>query len=354
MMFVSTACQFSTSIGKPEATLPPTTSPFDRKIPTRTVQPTEQITPGELRLSRGTYFHPSGTFSFVPPAGWAEDTSEYGYVTFAEPDGEGFINTTVTYTGYTLLPEDFERFFLAREANFFTGYDNYLAVDQQTDLATGTAWARKTVDYEGIGNTVDSYYFLSDLSVYVIDLWSETARVEQYETLYQQMMDSFQMSLGDLQTFPLYNFVWTLRDPLGAFSFEIPISWRYEYLEQSGAIVDESWAPDNDAFITHIHLIGEGNLEKKAQIKRVEEVLQSIYPDLMENVKVINQQDWDPDGILLEWSTSAKQWRLQTLIRSTGEDLMALSGFYMKDYEDSYLSTIDYGFDWYSVPAADE
>ena len=54
------------------------------------------------------------------------------------------------------------------------------------------------------------------------------------------------------------------------------------------------------------------------------------------------------------WKSDDNQWQIETVYRITDGKLLVLNGLIFKGFEDYYQSTIDYAFDWYSVPATEE
>ena len=106
------------------------------------------------------------------PTGWEIETDEYGSVYAEEPGGEGAIYVTVTNTGHKLSADDFVRFINAREDNFFNYFYNYVAGTVQLNSQGDQAVVRKTVDFNEIPETVDTYYFLLDQAVFVVDSYN--------------------------------------------------------------------------------------------------------------------------------------------------------------------------------------
>ncbi len=209
-----TACQ-SPSSAITKDNVRATTSPLIRKIPTQFVEPPIVTLPenqksGELIQ----YIHPSGAFQFQRPAGWEEDTSEYGSVFFSEPGGEGAIFVTATNTGYALNGEDFDRFVKAREENFFPEFNDYQALAEDYNEFLSEATMTKSLLFNDIPETVDSYYFRQEDAVFAIDVWMESAKVESYREMYRHSWIALRCDASPVSAFPIYNFIITFYGPL--------------------------------------------------------------------------------------------------------------------------------------------
>jgi hypothetical protein len=353
VLVLTLACQLGSST---TANTPPiaTTSPQLRKLPTlipSTPNETIQNTPAPSESY--IYAHPSGAFEILVPAGWEEETSEYGSVFLSEPGGQGVVYVTVTYTGYALDGQAFSTYLDAREENFFEGFVNYQAVSREINPLQDAARAVKTLDYDGVPQYVSSVYYRSGMAVYAIDFWMEAARQVDYTDLYTLVQESFRWNADNAVGFPIYNFVWTFSDNQNLFSFEIPISWRYLFWEENGDIIDQFWAPDGLAVIQHTLIQNSSGLPYEKQAQRVLDVLKIALPEIVQN-PIIDKIDRLEDGrTRFEWTDASEGWLATTIVQEYEGKLLALTGITSSGYSDVFQSTIDYGLEWYSVPAAE-
>lgn len=340
------------SVGSPSETPRPTTPAALRKIsPPPAITSTSSVESLTDNFVDGIYTHPSGAFSFQPPEGWEEDTGEFGSVFFSEPAGEGAIYSTVTNTGNPLSYAQFQTFVLAREENFFSGFDMYAQISLDWNEDDQSAIVHKSLLYEDMPEEVLSYYFLEQNGVFSTDTWMESDRVDEYQPIYQTLMDSYVFYVGRSEDFPYYNFVITFYDTLDAFSFEAPVCWPYESRVVDGAILDIFSSPDQNAQLIHVMFSGaskldEGELEQK--------IFQAAFGELAATPEQAVAQEWEQneDGYIhILWQADESEWQKETLYMLFGDKVMALNGVARKGFEQFFQSTIDYGFDWYSVPA---
>jgi hypothetical protein len=117
---------------------------------------------------------------------------------------------------------------------------------------------------------------------------------------------------------------------------------------------DQFWAPDENAALTH-HLMyvpakpTETNLEKQ-----VIEILINSLPKQTQGLEVNNRETIESWIYQISWQSNKSGWQGKVIYQVYKNNLLILNGMYAKAFEDSYLSTIQYGLDYYSVPAAVE
>lgn len=342
------SCQLPVGKNTTEQEIRPTTPAAQRRLPTEVASEKPLITETGEQL----FVHPSQTFEIPIPAGWTIESDENGSMFASEQAGEGAIYITVNYTGHALTAEDFERYVLAREENFFDYFDEYLPGEHEINSAKDRAVFRKSVDFNGIPETVDTFYYRINNAVFTIDTWMETSRIAEYAPLYQTLLNGFKFQSEGVENFYLYNYVWVFRDSLELFSFETPISWAYRASDVGDVVEDQFWAPDENAALTH-HLmyvpakLSENNLEKQ-----VIEILINSLPKQTQEIKVNNRETIDAEIYQLSWQSTKSGWEGKVIYQMYKNNLLILNGMYAKLFEDSYLSTIQYGLDYYSVPAA--
>ena len=350
----SWACQ-KNSTSLVNGTVFPTTAAQLRKVPTESSgiqsDPTSEVSADGQFV---TYYDPNGVFQFQYPVDWQVEPSDYGAVFITEPEGEGTISVTATYTGYALSGDDFINFVDAREENFFTGFNDYEAGDPEYDEFADRATVTKTLSYQDIPETVDSYYYRLNEAVFAVDVWMETSLSSKYREMYQTLIDTLEIDSTNVINFPLYNFVTTFYAPLDLFSFEVPVCWTYETLSSDGVIVDRFTAPDRQSFIEHVTIYDAENLSSKKLEARLAEVFNKIWDEPQNNLKVKERESFEDGSNYLLWKSANSDWQIETYYQATDGKILALNGLIRKGYEPFYQSTIDYAFDWYQIPAAEE
>jgi len=347
-----TSCQKKTSTD-PFSTPKPTTSALLRKIPTQPfVTAIPEFTSDQVGKTSDAFVYPGGAFQLTVPEGWDLDISEYGSVFISEPGGEGAIYITVTNTGYPLGSEAFKQFLNAREENFFTGFSGYEEIHREIDEENTVGLVEKKVLFNEIPDTVGTYYFAQGQAVFVIDLWMETANELTYKEMYQPIIDSFQMEPEAAKDFLIYNFIFEFRDSTDQFSFEVPISWLYETLTVDGSVIDNFFAPDNLAYLQHHIFYSDVEAGQDAIFEKIYQANQTIFDGEFNRNLIEIERTLDNGGTYIKWNTADENWQFESVYFFENGKVFALSGLIQKDYLDVYQTTIDYGFDWYSVPAA--
>ncbi len=351
MILILSACKNS-SQSQPQVAARPTTPAALRKIsPPPYLSGAATATAILSIILDGTYSHPSGAFSFQFPVGWLEDTSEYGSVFFSEPDGEGALYVTATNTGRPLNGEQFETFVQAREENFFAVFDGYIQSSFEVDPQKSRAVTLKSVVFEDLSEMVKSYYLLDGQVVYAIDMWWESEKEADYEIIYNEILESFTVDPNLIAGFPYYNYVITFYDTLDAFSFEPPVSWRYHNRVEDGVITDGFSSPDENAFLEHIMFSIPEALKETELEQKIFQAAFASYIDGTANVVVETRTQNEEGGVSIDWQDDGSGWKKQTLYIVEGAKVLALNGVIRSGNKDIFQSTLDYAFNWYSVPA---
>lgn len=271
IFIVGLACN---AVSNPEPTQPPQPTlaplptqppiqPTEPPPPTSTAQPaqptSEPIQPTEpsgdqagLKLADTLYLHPEGLFELYPVEDWTITQEDEGSVLFEAPDFSGAINIQVTNTGYKLDPEAFEKFVDARDINFFIIYDNYEELEQSVDAANGTATVVKSLDFDGVSQTVISYYDQHDQAIYSLDFWADEEVYDTYADTYDAFFDNITVDSAVAAEQELYLWIYDFYGPGDLFTIEVPTSWRFETITDDVSVVDTFYSPDDHAVIQNI------------------------------------------------------------------------------------------------------
>jgi len=353
ILFVSilSGCQ-SKNGSNLQATARPTTAAFLRKIPTQPfITSTPDATVSQTGLSSGFFEFPGGVFQATVPIGWNEEVSEYGSVFLSEQDGEGAIYITITNTGLVLEKEGFDQFVDAREENFFSGFEGYQEVDRVIKEGHDNGFVHKTVLFNDIPETVETYYFQNQNAVVVMDFWMETEKEQTYREIYQPVIESLKINPEKANEFVLYNFIFEFRDNMDAFSFEVPISWLYLPDTSGGLIADKFYAPDNRSILQHVIFYPDDASDPGEIAKLIYQASRSSLPGPSTEDVIEIQTENDDGSVYLKWKTD-DGWQIESVYYKQGAKVLALTGIIQDGFIDIYQSSIDYGFEWYSVPAA--
>src|SRR5690606_29454920 len=165
----NTAEPQATDTRETPATDTPAPRPTQEEPPT--AAPTVAQAP-ELALAASTFTHSSGGFSLVPPSGWRSEESS-GAASFDAPDGTGFIYVQITNTGYELDGQAFANFVTHRDLNFFDDFADYELISQEIDESNGQATVTKYLTFDGVPQTVVTFYDQYGPIIYSYDFWAD-------------------------------------------------------------------------------------------------------------------------------------------------------------------------------------
>ncbi len=330
----------------PTATMPPP-SPAPTEGSVATEMPIEQgAPPFELEGSPTTYA--DGVYEAYAPIGWTADEGTAA-VSFEEPSGGegGFIYLQATNTGYELDFESFQRFVHAREANFFGSYNDYAQTDEQFSEEKRLAYVSKTVTFDGVPQTVETYYDQQGQIIYAVDFWVNTDAYERYTPMFDEFFSGITVDSDKAAEADLYHWVWTFYGPGDLFSIKVPTAWRYEHDEAESVVLDTFYSPDEHAIIQNI-AYDDGTAVSKSQAGAFAlALLKNFYA---EDIKITGDKVQADGSERLSWNSPSGDYSGVSFFESRGTTFLLFTVMYDNPYEDAYLDTLDYTISTYDVP----
>jgi hypothetical protein len=323
---------------QPTGFTPPTQSP-----PTGT--PQNQV---PFELDSRQYMHPSGAFSFFPPAGWSQDASENGSVTLLSPDQIASIYVTVSNTGYELTGQGFLNFAQSVEENFFRDRDQYRSLDSQTDPASDLIF-KKTFMVNDVLQQVVSIYHQEGIAIYNVDYQAESSQANPYMQAFQQI--KFQYDPSKVTSLPVYNFTYKFKGPKNLFEIEVPLSWKQETSTDVNLIVDSIHAPDEHASIESI-VYDDGYPYAKADAGQATlRLLNEFYTNGAGDISITEDSIMEDRRERLTWESKQGGFSGITTFEVRNEtSLIIFSVLYDNPYEDTYRGVLEYVIDTYEIP----
>ncbi len=334
----------------PEPTVEPTATLGLPGAPTREALPTlESPDNGPVvsaDIDSTPYNQPDGSFSLNPPTGW-EISSDEGSASIEAPDGSGFIYVQITNTGYGLDAAGFTNFVVNRDLNFFNGFSDYAEVSQDIDTDIGVASVTKSITFDGVPQTIISFYDQFDNIIYAYDFWADDDLVDSYSDLYSAVVDSIQVDPAAASEQVEYNWVYTFTGPGNLFTIEVPTPWRYERSEGENAIIDTFYAPDDHGVIQNL-TYDDGTETSRSQAGAFAlELLRDYYAT---DIRIHSDQV-QPDGSeRLVWSSPSGDYSGTSFLETRGTTFLLFTTMYDNPYEDVYLETLNYTIESYVVP----
>ncbi|MFN2199211.1 MAG: hypothetical protein ACK2UW_24045 [Anaerolineales bacterium] len=341
-----TAVQVITPTETAQPTSTPTTLPTETPTNTPTETPQASETSVPLELSTEPYQHSEGLFEVFPPVGWQVEADESS-TAFIDPNNIGFIYLQVTNTGYELEPLAFENFIEAREANFFSTYDDYEQLDQQVDAAQRIGSVSKTLKFEDVEQTIVTYYDQKGPAIYVIDFWADSDQFEIYNPIYNEFFEKITVDSSAVASLPLYAWVFTFVGPNDLYSIEVPTSWHYTADQGENALVETFYSPDEHALIQNITYDDGSQISAAEAGKKALDLLNTYYAADI----VITDDQVQPDGSeRLTWYSPGGDYRGVSFLETRGTTFLLFTIMYDSPFEDTYLDVLQYTVNSYSVP----
>lgn len=354
--------EVATDTPEPPATDTPEPAPTDTPEPTDTPQPlptatwpvtatpantpTPQVVPPAFDLADTVYVHPSGAFSLVPPAGWSIDDDEAS-ASFNAPDETGFIYVQITHTGYELDGPSFGSFVTNRDTNYFDDFDDYEVLGQEVNEANGVATVTKFVTFDGVPQTIVTFYDQYGPIIYSFDFWADADLFDVYDPLYGDILESRQVEPGAAEDQIVYLWVYTFTGPANLFSFEVPTAWEYERTEAEDTIVDTFYSPDGHAVIQNIAYDEGTEITRSMAGALALELLRSFYAT---DIRIVDDQMQADGSERLIWESRNGDYSGISFLETRGTTFLMLTTMWDNPYEDYYFETLDYAISTYNIP----
>ena len=254
------ACAAST----PEPTpLPPPTStplPAPSKTPAPTNTPALSNTPAPtgFELDANSYTHPSGAFSFNPPAGWEKSENDF-IASFVSPDGESTVLMFVTNTGIELNSDGFDTFVRAMEDNQYTFLDGFEDLGSTTLTAGQQALMEKQYNTESGLVFGSSFYHKDGASIFTVEMFIPVALAEPYRESFTELLGTIGVDGSKSSNLPIYQLSWKFTGPNNSMTIEVPTGWSYSLDDQtySDAVIETLFSPDSNGLIENISVVSE-------------------------------------------------------------------------------------------------
>lgn len=243
----------------------PTATPFAKptKAPQATpteavvVKPTSAPKPTQtsaaqfvFSVAEEPYEHPSGAFAIRLPDDWEIEEFEAS-VSANDPAGVGFIEVTFVNVGYEFSADQLAAYAQAVEENWFATFDNYESDGLET-LDSGTLLAFKTFDFDGIPQTVYSYYWQEGTVIYAEDFWADSDQYDAYVEGYGDVSSSTQTDPEAGAEMGLYGLQYEFTAPEELFAFNVPYGWAHTTSVETAATLDSFNSPDDVTSIESI------------------------------------------------------------------------------------------------------
>jgi hypothetical protein len=341
----------------------PTLEPTDEPVvlPTSEPEPTAELPkpalptqgaapagPAPFEIDSNVYEHPSGIFSFNPPVGWSMDESDSDLLMVA-PDNTGSLYLSATNTGVELDMESLDNFIQAREANFFSGRDEYTQQDYQI-YEDATAVTKKTFLFDNIPQYVFTIYLARGPAVFAFDFWADEDLAEAYNQPFLDVANTIIYDGNMAANLPLYNYVYTYSDPNGLFEFEVPSSWTYAYDEGENVYTDTFTSPDNHAVIQNITYDDGTEISKSVAGQFALNLLNMVYTDGANDIKITGDKV-QPDGSeRLTWESRSGGFSGISFFETRGTTFLMLSWLADSGFEEVYGPVFDGTLASYTVP----
>lgn len=213
-------------------------------------KPTATTAQSAFTLADEAFEHSSGAFSIQLPAEW--EIEEFSSsVSANDPAGPGFIEITFVNVGVELTAEQLRAYALAVEDNWFATFDNY-EPDAPETFESGTILIFKTLDFDGVPQTVYSYYWQEGTVVYAEDFWVDSDQYDVYVDGYGEVSSSTRTDPQAGAEVGLYGLRYEFIAPNDVFALNVPYGWAHTTDSDDVATLDSFNSPDDATSIETI------------------------------------------------------------------------------------------------------
>jgi hypothetical protein len=274
------------------------------------VEPTSASTPKPTKTSapqfvfaitEDAYEHPSGAFAIQLPQEW--ELKEYdASVSANDPSGVGFIEVTFVNVGQEFSAEQLTAYAQAVEDNWFATFDNYESDGPET-LESGTLLVFKTFEFEGVPQTVYSYYWQEGAVIYAEDFWADSDQYDNYVDGYGEVSSSTQTDPEAGAEADLYDLRYEFVGPDELFAFNVPYGWAHTTSTEDVATLDSFNAPDDITYIETIIYDDGTEISQSVAGQFALTLLKDFYD--FNDVRVSNDEPLNDGREKLAWSSNA-------------------------------------------------
>ena len=302
------------------AAKPTATKSSAKPTATKAAGPTRSGSP--IVLSDTPYDHSSGAFSVTLPDGWASDEKNNS-VFVTSPDKVVAIEISFTNVSNPLTADELNTYIQAVEDNWFATFANYTAgkFEPQSDGSIGVF---KTLDLSGgTPQSVFSYYWQEDATVYEQDFWVDTDQYDAYVDGLLAVANSMTTDPSAATSADPYAIVYTFTDPNKLFEFNIPYPWTYATSSADNAVVDTFSSPDKLSYIENI-TYDDGTEVSKSEAAAFARSLLTKYYDITD-LKITDDQVQSDGSERLTWNSPAKGIDGESFFETRGTTFLLLT-----------------------------
>ena len=358
-------CSFSINLGDttptsqpPAVIISPTagqeTQPPEATATTASIEPSTGT--GTYKLSTTQFVLPSQAFALYPPEGWenqAKDSKEK--VVYVSPDGSVIISTRFTNTGYKLSPAAFEAYINGNQENIYSTESNYLELSRELHSDQGTGMVYVTFNYNNVPQKAEHLYAQDGNVIFETVFWTDLDKWDSDVDFFNKYLDGITYYGSKVSSYETYMFVQQYVGGDNFFSLEYYTPWLYQvnktdskdftsisYIAPDGnAMINIDYQNDNKTYWT------KGNAGQWAL-----SALESYYAKGSGDLKIDSDQINDKGFEQLNWHTLQNGLVGITVFFAKDTQIMKLTVVWLKDYTDTYQSSLEYIISTFASPPA--
>lgn len=297
-------------------------------------------------LADEAFEHSSGAFSIQLPAEW--EIEEFNAsVSANDPAGPGFIEIAFVNVGQALTAEQLLAYAQAVEDNWFATFDHYEPEAPET-FESGTLLIFKTLDFDGVPQTVYSYYWQAGQVVYAEDFWVDSDQYDAYVDGFGEVSSSTRTDPEAGAEASLYGLRYEFIAPDNLFAFNVPYGWEHTTDSADVATLDSFNSPDDVTSIETI-VYDEGNEISQSVAGQFALTLLKEFYDFSD-VRVAADEPLDDGREKLTWSSANSGVDGVTYFESRGTTFIMLTWIVEQGATTFYAPLWDEIADSYYVP----
>ena len=297
-------------------------------------------------LADDVFEHSSGAFAIRLPAEW--QTEEFNSsVSATDPTGVSFIEISFVNVGLEFTAEQRLTYAQAVEGNWFATFDLY-EPDAPETFESGTILIFKTLDFEGLPQTVYSYYWQEGPVVYTEDFWVDSDQYDAYVDGFGEVSSSTQTDPQAGAAADLYDLRYEFTAPEEVFAFNIPYGWTHTTTTEEVATLDSFNSPDDATYIESIVYDDGTEISQSLAGEFALTLLKEFYD--VSDVRVSADEPLEDGREKLTWSSNASSVDGISYFESRGTTFIMLTWIADTNSTAFYVPVWEALMDSYYVP----
>jgi hypothetical protein len=237
------------------------------------------------------------------------------------PDKVVAIEISFTNVSNPLTDDELHTFIQAVEDNWFATFADYTPGDFEPQ-SDGSIGIFKTLT-SGTPQSVFSYYWQEDATVYEQDFWVDTDAYDTYVDGLLEVANSMTTDPASGTSTDPYAVVYAFTGPNNLFEFNVPYPWTYATSTADNATVDTFTSPNTLSYIENITYDDGTEVSKSDAGAFARSLLEKYYE--ITDLKITDDQVQSDGSERLTWTSAAKGIDGESFFETRGTTFLLLT-----------------------------